>query len=359
MAGQEDPPPRAARKPVAGIKDVARVAGVSVGTVSNVLNYPEKVSDNTRTRVEAVIARIGFVRNSAAAGMRRGRSQLIGLVVPDVTNPFFAEVAKGAVDTAFAAGYVVVLCNSDGDPAREARYLAVLEEQRVAGVLLNPVGKVPHTAIDSLRVRSSSIVFIDRAVPRNDACSVSVNDVLGGYEAVLHLLELGARRIALINGPTSLRQCLDRRRGAERAIKEFAASGATLIQEASQNMSVAGGHDAAARLLSRSESVDGVFCTNDLMAIGASRAFGGIARIPEDVLMVGYDDIPLALEQQTPLTSVSQPKFELGKAGCELLLREIEAEDEHKHVRLAFEPTMMIRGSTERAQQAVGDLRTA
>ena len=352
-----DDSPRRARakpsgKPLTGIKEVARIAGVSLGTVSNVLNRPEKVAPATRTRVEAVIDRLGFVPNSTAAELRRGHGRLIGLVVPDITNPFFGEVARGAVDVAFAAGYVVVLCNSDGDAVRESQYLEVLEEQRAAGVLFNPVGKIPPR-IQRLRERGARVVFVDRAVPAQDHCSASVDDVHGGQMAIEHLLGRGASNLVLVNGPTSFRQCTDRRRGARRAIKSAGLPETALIEVVADVMSISGGVAAAKRALAVRPDLDALFCANDLLAIGATRTLQAVRSVPGDVSVIGYDDIAIAAESTVPLTSVAQPKYELGRAAGELLLREIREGDAHRHQRILFQPEVTIRSSTGPAARAV------
>jgi LacI family transcriptional regulator len=331
-------------KPLTGIKEVARIAGVSLGTVSNVINRPDKVAPATRMRVEAVIDRLGFVPNSTAAELRRGHGRLIGLVVPDITNPFFAEVARGAVDVAYAAGYVVVLCNSDGDSERESRYLEVLEEQRAAGVLFNPVGKIPPR-IQLLRERGGHVVFVDRAVPAQDHCSASVDDVHGGQLAVEHLLKCGASKLVLINGPGSLRQCADRRRGARRAVKTAGLAETALAEVVSDVMSIAGGVTAARTALAEHPDLDGLFCANDLLAIGATRALQAERDVPRDVSVIGYDDIAIAADSTVPLTSVAQPKYELGRAAGELLLREIRDGDAHRHERILFQPEVTVRAS--------------
>ena len=362
MAGGADDVPG---KPLTGIKEVARIAGVSLGTVSNVLNRPEKVSPATRTRVEAVIDRLGFVPNSTAAELRRGHGRLIGLVVPDITNPFFGEVARGAVDVAFAAGYVVVLCNSDGDAVRESRYLEVLEEQRAAGVLFNPVGKVP-SRIERLRERGGRVVFVDRAVAAQEHCSASVDDVHGGQLAIEHLLGCGASKLVMINGPRSLRQCADRRRGeaerqvdhhdqrgARRAVKSAGLPEAALTEVVSDVMSIAGGVDAAARALQLRPDLDALFCANDLLAIGAIRVLQGARDVPRDVSVIGYDDIAIAADSTVPLTSVAQPKYELGRAAGELLLREIRDGEHHRHERILFQPEVTVRSSTLSASRAM------
>ena len=349
MAGGADDVPR---KPLTGIKEVARIAGVSLGTVSNVLNRPEKVSPSTRTRVEAVIDRLGFVPNSTAAELRRGHGRLIGLVVPDITNPFFAEVARGAVDVAFAAGYVVVLCNSDGDAVRESKYLEVLEEQRAVGVLFNPVGHVP-SRLERLRERGGRVVFVDRAVAAQEHCSASVDDVHGGQLAIEHLLGCGASKLVMINGPRSLRQCADRRRGARRAIKSAGLPETALTEVVSDVMTIAGGVEAATRALQLRPDLDALFCANDLLAIGAIRALQSARDVPRDVSVIGYDDIAIAADSTVPLTSVAQPKYELGRAAGELLLGEIRDGEHHRHERILFQPEVTVRSSTRSAAKAM------
>ena len=201
----------------AGMKDVASLAGVAVGTVSNVLNHPDLVRPLTRARVEAAMEQLGFIPNGSARQLRAGRSRCLGLVVLDVTNPFFTEVARGVEDYAQAAGYAVILCNSDEAHDKERRYLRVLEEQRVRGILITPVhGRSPE--LRRIRDRGTPVVLLDR--PGSPAqCSVAVDDRRGGEIAVSYLLGLGHRSIALVNGPTAIRQCADRRWGAYRAVE--------------------------------------------------------------------------------------------------------------------------------------------
>jgi LacI family transcriptional regulator len=198
------------------MKDVATLAGVAVGTVSNVLNHPDLVRPQTRARVEAAMEQLGFIPNASARQLRAGRSRCLGLVVLDVTNPFFTEVARGVEDYAQAEGYAVILCNSDEAEDKERQYLRVLEEQRVRGVLITPVhGRAP--TIKGIRDRGTPVVLLDRPGPSGH-CSVAVDDRRGGELAVAHLLAVGHRCIALINGPLAIRQCGDRRRGAYQAV---------------------------------------------------------------------------------------------------------------------------------------------
>src|SRR3954463_768996 len=196
------------------IRDVAERAGVSVGTVSNVLNRPEAVGTGTRERVLAAIEALGFVRNESARHLRAGRSRTLGLVVLDIANPFFTDVARGVEEVANAEGLAVILCNSDDRPAKEAAHLDVLTEHGVQGVLITPTAEL-SPALEALRDRDVPVVLVDRQDPGSEHCSVAVDDVLGGRLAAEHLLERGHRRIAFIGGSSGLPQVQERRTGVE------------------------------------------------------------------------------------------------------------------------------------------------
>ncbi|NUP79129.1 MAG: LacI family DNA-binding transcriptional regulator, partial [Nonomuraea sp.] len=200
------------------IKDVAARAGVSPGTVSNVLNRPAKVATATRERVEAVIQEMGFVRHGSASTLRAGHSRTIGLSVIDIGNPFFTEVAAGVEDVASELGYAVILGNSAGSQDKEDRNLRVLAEHRVRGVLITPSGEDP-ARLERLRERGISVVLVDHPAHRPDQCAVAVDDVAGGRAAVAHLLARGARSVAYVTGPLSIRQCVERRHGAAAALR--------------------------------------------------------------------------------------------------------------------------------------------
>src|SRR5690348_1973918 len=335
----------------AGMKDVASLAGVAVGTVSNVLNHPDLVRPLTRARVEAAMEELGFIPNGSARQLRAGRSRCLGLVVLDVTNPFFTEVARGVEDYAQAAGYAVILCNSDEADDKERRYLRVLEEQRVRGILITPVhGRAPE--LRRIRERGTPVVLLDRPGSAGQ-CSVAVDDRRGGEIAVSHLLELGHRSIALVNGPVAIRQCADRRRGALRAVERAGLDPAAVLAEVTvPAMNARAGAAAADELLSATPPTGGrrptaVFCANDMLALGLLRRLGqaGVA-VPGDLAVVGYDDIEFAADAAVPLTSVRQPKYQLGRAGAELLLDEADRPDEHEHRRFVFKPELVARASS-------------
>jgi len=328
------------------IREVAERAGVSVGTVSNALNRPHLVAQETLSRVQTAIQDLGFVRNAAARQMRGARSPAIGLVVLDVDNPFFTAVARGVEAAANEVDHLVIVCNSGGDRAREQRQLKLLEEQKVAGVLMTPAGRRPTAVHRDVRERGTPIVLLDRLATPDKQCSVGVDDVSGGRIAAEHLLELGHTRLALINGPQSVAQCGDRREGFLDAL-----SGAGLeLREIDDiemgEMTIPAGEQAARRLLRQRGAPTAIFCANDLLALGAEHAILSAGKsIPGDVAVIGYDDVPFAAMAFVSLTTVRQPAYELGYESAQLLLDEA-SNDDHDHQRVVFEPELVVRKST-------------
>ncbi|MBO9625309.1 MAG: LacI family DNA-binding transcriptional regulator [Microbacterium sp.] len=326
------------------VKEVAEAAGVAVGTVSNVLNHPDKVSTRTRERVQGVIAELGFVRNDAARQLRAGRSRTIGMIVPDVSNPFFAEVARGAQDRASEDDMIVLLTDTEGNEKRQLAQLELFREQRVNGVLLTPA------SADFPRVRD----FMDHGLPvvlvdhpsADDAPAVSVDDVEGGRLAVQHLLDGGRRRIVFVCGPTTVRQVADRLVGARLAVDGCA--GATLEVVEQGSLTVAGGAAAAIEISARSAALrpDAIFAANDLLAIGALQVLAKdpTVQVPRDIAVVGYDDIDFASAAAVPLTSVRQPSRRMGWTGVDLLLAGGRRSPDERQV--LFRPQLVVRESS-------------
>jgi LacI family transcriptional regulator len=330
------------------IREVAAHAGVSVATVSNVLNRPEVVAQPTRDRVSASIRQLGFVRNESARQLRAGRSRMIGLIVLDVANPFFTDLARGVEDEASKAGVAVILCNSDDQERKEKRYLELLEEHRVQGVLITPVAGA-GTRLARLQRRGTSVVLVDSRSQSRGQCSVAVDDVLGGDLAVSHLLDAGHERIAYASGPPALRQVADRREGALRALARAGRPAEDLRVIDAGALNVAGGQKAGAEiaLLPAASRPTGVFCANDLIALGVVQEMTrNHIRVPEEVSIVGYDDIDFAAAAAVPLTSVRQPRHELGSTAARLLLDEADADGTHRHRQVIFEPELVVRQST-------------
>lgn len=333
-----------ASRPVS-ITEVARRAGVAVGTVSNVLNHPERVAPAKREMVLKVIRELGFVRNDAARQLRAGHSRTIGQIVLDGGNPFFMDVARGAEDEAMKRGNVVVVGNSGHDPARESRYIDSFEEQRVLGLLISPVDSILDR-LDALRKSGVVPILVDRREDPDKYSSVSVDDVAGGYLAVRHLIDQGRRRLTYVSGPARIRQVADRLQGAQAAVAEF--PGVTLQVVERDALTVMQGRAAGEYLIDngRNQLPDGIFCANDLLALGVLQALAMLRtiRVPDDVALVGYDDIDFASSAVVPLTSVRQPTELLGRTAIELLAEELDSPGKHRQV--VFKPELVVRGSS-------------
>ena len=331
------------------MKDVAILAGVSVGTVSNVLNRPDAVSETTRAKVHDAINKLGWIRNETARSLRAGRSHSIGLIVMDISNPFFTDLARGVEDVMSAAGYSVLLANSAQQRVREDLHLEQLGRQRVSGVVLAPVGA--NIKIRTLEQFGIPVVLADRAGNSPDMCTVSVDDFAGGRLAASHLLEQGHNRLAFVGGDPRIRQVHDRHDGAAREVM-LAGPDASLEVIATEHLDIAAGRDIAAGLAKMPETdrPTGVFAANDLVAIGLLQGLmtRGI-RVPDDIAIVGYDDIEFAAAATVPLSSIRQPRVELGRRAAELLLAEIDEAPEagpHQHENVRFTPELAARASS-------------
>lgn len=344
-----------------GIKDVAALAGVSIGTVSNVLNRPDRVGESTRSRVERAIAELGFVRNESARQLRAGHSRMLAFLALDAANPFFTDVARGIEDGAQSGGLALFLCNSAGDARREQDYLDLLLEQRVRGVLVTPVMS-DHDRLRAVRSRGVPVVLVDREADAREWCSVSVDDVEGGDLAVAHLLEQGHERIAFVGGPVTTTQVRDRYQGAQAAMARAGAAPDALVMLETAALDVGEGRRAGERLagLPARRRPTAAFCANDLVALGLLQDMTrqGLA-VPDDISIVGYDDIEFAAAAAVPLTSVRQPRHLLGRTAAELLLEESalagpgspDAEP-HVHRHVQFQPELVVRASSRRPHPA-------
>jgi LacI family transcriptional regulator, galactose operon repressor len=326
------------------VKDVARRAGVSIGTVSNVLNRPAVVAESTRERVLAAVAELGFVRNESARTLRAGRSRTVAVVVADSMNPFFADVARGAAEVADEHGALSILCSSWDIQERERDHLQSLEAKRVAGILITPVDADAAWLNDVAR-RGTPIVFVDPASSLVSYCSVAVDDVLGGQIAVEHLVQQGHRRVAFVGDPNSTAQVRDRLQGARAAAQT---AGITLVPITTSELTMSAGRAAVPALLGQQPPVTAAFCANDLVALGvmAEVRERGIS-IPDDLALVGYDDAAYSVIAAVPLSSVRQPREEMGHTAAELLFEEIAHAADHQHRQLTFGPELVVRGSSQ------------
>jgi LacI family transcriptional regulator len=329
------------------IRDVAKLAGVSVGTVSNVLNRPGEVSADSVIRVQHAIEQLGYRRNDAARKLRNGVSSTVGFVVLDGRNPFFADVVHGAVDEASVNGIAVIHGNTDEDVARERRYLDLFEEQQVRGVLISPYGDITRR-LERLRERGIPAVLVDRFSGDGRFSSVSVDNVSGGRMAAEHLIQTGRSRIAFVGGPFDLRQVSDRLAGARVAV-EAAPHDVGIEVVATSALTVEEGIAAGMRILGRPEREwpDAVFAANDLLALGLLQAFVGSGRllVPQRIGLIGFDDISFAGAAAVPLSSMRQPSRTIGATALRVLIE--EADDPTLIPRqTVFQPELVVREST-------------
>lgn len=331
------------------IKDVAALAGVSVGTVSNVLNRPSSVRPTTRATVEAAIAKLNFVPNASARQLAAGTSRTLAYLVLDASNPFFTDVTRGIEEVAKTEDLTLFLCNSDLDAEREDQYLEQLTQLRVRGVLITAIDYA-NVRLRRLRDQGVPVVLVDRAPEdSNDWCTVGVDDVAGGELAVNHLLESGHQRLALIGGPLEIPQVRDRHTGARRAMEAAGRVADDLVWIQTEALTIADGRRAGERLLGlpKRRRPTGVFCANDLLALGLLQHLvqRGV-NVPDDVAIVGYDDIEYAAGAAVPLTTVAQPRQLLGRTAATLLIDEAERGGQHQHQHVIFQPELVARASS-------------
>jgi LacI family transcriptional regulator len=330
----------------ATIRDVADQAGVSMSTVSHVINGTRYVSDEKRKRVLDAMHGLNYRPNSLARSLRRQRSFTIGVVVPDSRNPFFADIARGIEDAGFDLGYTVTICSTDERPDKEEMYVNSLIDRQVDGVAI--VVARGHTGGVRLLVKHGvPMVAVDRDVPDEQVDSVLIDNYAGGYAVGQHLASLGYRACALAMGPDANIPIAERMRGYRDAL---AACGVPLREDliAHSSLDLAGGYQAIRQLLATEPGLEAVFTTNDLTAIGAMRGALELGySVPARLAVVGYDNIDLAAYTTPALTTVAQPRYEIGRHAGRMLLRRIaDPAAEVELVRLM--PELLVRESSRR-----------
>lgn len=331
-----------------GMREVARAAGVSVSTVANVLSRPSIVAPQTLRRVEEAIAGVGYVPNGPARQLRGMPSPIVGSVILDLANPFFAELNRGIEDRLAQAGCLVLTCSTDLQPAREKQLLSLLQEQAVRGIILSPIDPDP-TLLRQVTRRGTPVVLVDHPRGRLDLCAVAVDHVLGGQLAAEHLASLGHRRIAYLGALVDPGTVARRRQGVREALAAAGLDPDQALVDIRMSIHPPSLVDAAAaaveQVLAARPAPTGIICLNDTAALGVLRGLSASGlRVPEDISVVGYDDLPFAARLAPALTTVSQPKYELGRIAAELLLE--EERPDHAHREICFQPTLEIRSST-------------
>jgi LacI family transcriptional regulator len=305
---------------MATIKDVAQLAGVSAGTVSNVLNRPSYVNVETRERVLAAIQELDFVPHQGSRQFRPGRVRTLGLAIANLDNPFFVDVAIGAEERCAELGVGVVITNSGYDPVRETHNLDLLVQSRVQGVIIAPVDE-NSSRLEMLKDRGVPMVFVDRVGDDRDCWSVVVDDFRGGQLGIRHLIAAGHTRIAFLGHPETSPKVRTRLAGARSVVEETPGVSLELIEAAS--WTIEAGRMAATRLTERDPSrrPTAVFCANDMVALGLEQQLlrDGV-RVPGDIAIVGYDDLEWASVSSVPLTTVRQPRHGLGRTAVDMIM---------------------------------------
>ena len=334
---------------MATIKDVALRAGVSVTTVSHVVNDTRHVSAKGRERVELAIRELGYVPNAMARSLKSNTTSTLGMLIPNSSNPYFAEIVRIVEDRCFGAGYTLVLCNTDDEPRRQSVYLQVLAERRIDGLIVVSTGAGDDdslvTQLHGLRIPT---VLVDREIA-DPACDlVETAHMQGGLLAVRHLLSLGHKRIACIGGPVGVMPSEQRIEGWRMALAE---NGTTPNADAllwRGGFTSQGGYEAMHAILRTEQAPSAVFVCNDLMAIGALRAAheSGV-HVPDELSIVGFDDIELSAYTSPPLTTVAQPKERIGALAVDMLLERVGGKRRDAR-KVVLQPELRVRASTAR-----------
>lgn len=332
---------------MATIKDVALRAGVSVTTVSHVVNDTRHVSAKGRERVELAIRELGYVPNAMARSLKSNTTSTLGMLIPNSSNPYFAEIVRIVEDRCFGAGYTLVLCNTDDEPRRQSVYLQVLAERRIDGLIVVSTGDDDSlvTQLQGLRIPT---VLVDREIADPSCDLVETAHMQGGLLAVRHLLSLGHKRIACIGGPVGLTPSEQRIEGWRMALAEAGTTpnaDALLWRGAFTSQS---GYEAMHAILRTEHPPSAVFVCNDLMAIGALRAAheSGV-HVPDELSIVGFDDIELSAYTSPPLTTVAQPKERIGALAVDMLLERVSGKRRDAR-KVVLQPELRVRASTAR-----------
>ncbi len=328
------------------IADVARLAGVSQGTVSNVLNHPERVSEATLAIVQDAIAKLDFVPHGPARSLAAGSTRALGVILSDLTNSLFVDVARGVERVAGEHRAFVLIANTDSDLARERQYLATFDAAQTLAILVTINDATHYRKLVAQHRPGRPLIFLNFRGETGLHCTVDMDNRAGGRLAARHLVDTGRRRLVLVAGPMALQPVAERVAGFTDAARE---AGLDVVVEHAPELDRSQGYAAGLRLLPRVEAgeVDGIFAVADLVAAGVAQALASSSRIaiPRDVGIVGYDDNRAAWDSPLPLTTIRQPGEAMGAAGAELAFEEISVPD-HEHRAVTLDPVLVVRGST-------------
>jgi LacI family transcriptional regulator len=329
------------------IKDVALRANVSTTTVSHVVNRTRFVSDKARREVELAIRDLKYVPSAVARSLKSNATKTIGMLIPNCSNPYFAEIVRSVEDHCFGAGYALILCNTDDDPHRQAAYLQVISEKRIDGAIIISTGE-DKDLLRLLKGLSIPTVLVDREIKEMNCDLVETAHFQGALMATEHLIGLGHRRIACLAGPKSLNSSAQRIKGWRTALAKggLSADASDLLRHS--DFSSQGGFSTMQSILGSPLLPTAVFVCNDLMCIGAlSAAHEAGVRVPQDISLIGFDDIELARFASPALSTISQPKHRIGVAAVDLLLERIQGGRVEAR-QVILQPELIVRNSTAR-----------
>ena len=338
---------------MANIRDVAKLAGVAPITVSRCVNNSVHCSPETRARVEAAIVNLGYVPNRLASGLRSRRTNTLALILTDITNPFFTTIARGVEDIASGSGYAVIFCNTDESVSKEKMYLQMLLEKRVDGILLVPA----LNGFDSMalvRQQNIPIVVLDRRLPESMTDVVRGDSEGGAYELTQLLLSLGHRQIAILNGPRDVSTSEDRLAGYRRALTE-AGIPINSKREYYGAFNQESGFEMTQKALAEAQKPTALFAANNFIACGVLKALHELElRVPEDIALVGFDDLPSILVPFPFLTVAAQPAYEMGRRAVEILLKKLDEGPSDQYQEVVLPAEIFIRQSSGKQRAFIG-----
>lgn len=324
------------------IKRIAQLANVSSATVSKVMNgKDQRISEATRQRILRIIEEEGYIPNGVAKSLKVKKTKTIGIIMPDVMNPFFSELVRGAEDSAEAAGYSVIICNSDNKITKEEKYVQILQEKMVDGIILTSTEKSTKNPLERCSV---PVVLVDRDIEYDkEVGRIVVENINAAYEATTFLIEKGCKEIGFISSIVNNKTSYERLRGFNLALLDHGQ-----VTDENRiyldNFTMDTGFNGAKALLKQT-TIDGIFCGNDLIAIGAMNALKeeGI-KVPEEVKIVGFDDISISKFMEPPITTVKQPIYNMGEEAVNMLVNIIEKKNNQMTKVLMCE--LIVRQST-------------
>ncbi len=329
------------------LKEVAKYAKVSITTVSRVMNEADKVNPETRERVQRAMRELDYQPNRVAQRLRtsKGQSKLLGLIIPDIQNQFYSSIVRGVEDVAYGKDYAVILCNSDENPNKERFYLDVLQSESVDGIILPPIHQYSKV-VEGLIESGVPVVCVDRKLVREAVDTVVINNVRGGYLAVKHMIDFGHRRIAILTSSSQFSSFEERLAGYKNALQDHNIEPDENLIKEGDPRSTESAYLFTKELLKLHHPPTAIFATNNLMTLGALEAVHEEKlNVPDNISIVGFDDMPWARAISPPLTVIKQPGYEMGRRATELLFQRVE-DPKREPVQIIMEPTLIIRKST-------------